>query len=302
MRSIEITIGMPVFNDIDFIEESLKSILSQTFDNFKLIISDDGSTDGCEDICRKYAQSDHRIEYIRQPKNLGISKNMEFLLSKAETPYFMWAADDDLWSENYISKLIALLELDNDAVCAFCDYYHIDEVGKKISPQFSFNYNRITSYSRLNYFIKNADDGFGYGVFRTKKIKDVKFPIWKWPNKKTAYNNIFPSLCFYLAKGQYLHIEEPLFFKRVKTKNKVNHVLSGEGNAIIETFTYIMRRLNLVGYSSRLIFKAKGFVLFVSIYPTLFYYWFIKSSFKQIRLAGSSFVNNRIFRKKISLK
>ena len=51
-----VTIGMPVFNDVLFIEKSIKSILSQTFRDFILIISDDGSTDGSELICKKYEE------------------------------------------------------------------------------------------------------------------------------------------------------------------------------------------------------------------------------------------------------
>lgn len=295
-----ITIGMPVFNDIDFIEESINSIINQDYQNFTLIISDDGSTDGCEDICRKIASSDERVIYFRQPVNLGISKNMEFLLSQSQTKYFMWAADDDLWSTNYISKLIPFLETSKEAVCAFCDYYHIDENGDKISNRFSYDYSGKTSFSRLNYFIRNSDDGFGYGIFKTEMIRDVKFPIWKWPNKKSAYNNIFPSLCFYLARGQYLHISEPLFFKRVKTNTRVNHVLSGEGNAIKETFSYIVRRFNLICFSSRQIFKASTLLLTLRVFPTLFYYWFIKSSFNQISLAIKSFFKNRLFLKKVN--
>ena len=78
-----ITIGMPVYNDIDFIEESIQSILAQSFVNFKLLISDDGATDGSELICEKYEKLDNRVVYIRQEVNLGISKNMQFLLNSA---------------------------------------------------------------------------------------------------------------------------------------------------------------------------------------------------------------------------
>src|SRR5690554_7612694 len=91
MSDLLITIGMPVFNDVDFIEESILSVLNQSFSDFELIISDDGSSDGSADICKQYAEKDSRVRYVRQAKNLGISKNMEWLLNQSKNKYFVWA-------------------------------------------------------------------------------------------------------------------------------------------------------------------------------------------------------------------
>jgi glycosyltransferase involved in cell wall biosynthesis len=297
-RKPSLTIGMPVFNDIHFIEESLKSILDQTFVDFLLILSDDGSTDGSEAVCRHYAAQDSRIEYIRQPKNLGISKNMEFLLKNSRTEYFLWAADDDLWHPEFCKILILELEKNNDAISAFCKYDLIDESGTKLCDSFNFDYSGNSAIQRLKKYLSNSDDGFGYGIFRTNEIKEVKFPVWWWPNKKSAYNNIFPTLCFYLAKGQYAHYsKESLFFKRVKTETKTHHIISGKGNAIKETITYIMRRFNLVVFSAKLIVKGGGIIIAIRIFPKLFYQWFLKSSRKQIALASKSFWKNKVLRK-----
>ena len=79
MKAI-LTIGMPVFNDILFIEQSIQSILNQSFKDFIFILSDDGATDGSAEICLEYAKQEPRIKYVKQKNNLGISKNMEFLL------------------------------------------------------------------------------------------------------------------------------------------------------------------------------------------------------------------------------
>ena len=292
----ELTIGMPVFNDIEFIEESLNSIMNQSLKDFQLIISDDGSTDGSEAICRKLAANDTRVTYIRQPQNLGISKNMEFLLAQAKTEFFMWAADDDVWDENYASHLIALLQKDETAIAAFCSYDLIDENGKFVENR-SYDYSERTPYRRLVQFIRKADDGFGYGIFRTKRIERVKFPVWWWPNRKTAYNNIYGSLCYYLANGQYVHFsEKPLFFKRVKSQDYVNHVIAGEGDAMKETASFIVRKFNLVCFSFNLICKG-NFFLAISTFPVLFVHWFVKPSFKQISLAGRSFYFNRILKR-----
>jgi glycosyltransferase involved in cell wall biosynthesis len=67
----KVTIGLPVFNAVDYLGTALESILAQTFADFELIISDIASTDASEQICRRYAGHDGRIRYVRQRTNLG---------------------------------------------------------------------------------------------------------------------------------------------------------------------------------------------------------------------------------------
>jgi glycosyltransferase involved in cell wall biosynthesis len=290
-----ITIGMPVFNDIDFIEISLRSILSQTIQDFVLIISDDGSTDGSEGICRQYADRDKRITYIRQPKNLGISKNMEFLLSQAHSHYFMWAADDDLWHPTFIEKHINILESYPEAVSAFCTFSIIDENGNITTKDMVFNYQNNDKIKRVINFIKNANDSFGYGVFRTERIRGVEFPIWWWPNRISAYNNIYPSLCFYLASGDYAQVSgESLFFKRVKSFKKTNHFIPYFNQAIKESLAYSIRKFNLVLFTTGLIAKASSVSVSIITFPPLFFHWFIVPTYEQILLAGKSFLKNKL--------
>lgn len=275
-----ITIGMPVFNDIDFIEQSLVSILNQSFVDFALIISDDGSSDGSQVICEKYASIDSRITYIRQPKNLGISRNMEFLLKQATTTYFMWAADDDLWDSMFIEKLVKLLNENEDAVSAFCISCSINDNNIKITPSKLFNYSSNNTVERLKKFIISPNDNFGYGIFRTYKIKEVKFPVWWWPNKRCAYNNIFPTLCFYLAKGNIVYDEsDVLFFKRMKKEELINHKLPYEENSLLETIAYGIRKFNLVCASLALIKKGHSIKTGLSILSLILVRWFIKPSY-----------------------
>jgi|SRR5690554_237706 len=298
MSDLLITIGMPVFNDVDFIEESILSVLNQSFSDFELIISDDGSSDGSADICKQYAEKDSRVRYVRQAKNLGISKNMEWLLNQSKNKYFVWAGDDDLMDELYIETLFNALENDPHCVSAFTPCYLIDENNKPWSELLDISYSNSKKSKRLNFYIKNATDYFGYGMFVREKIKDVKFPIWKWPNKNTPYNNIYPTLAYYLCQGDYIQCgEKAMFFKRVKPVSKENHALVGKGSAIKETFAYWLRKLNLVNFTAKLIRKSQGFGFMLKHYPFLFYYWFMKPSYAQFKLAGSSFWRNKILSK-----
>ncbi len=289
-----ITIGMPVYNDVSFIEKSLDSILGQTYQNFELIISDDGSTDGSELICRKYSEKDARIKYFRQQKNLGISKNMEFLLTKAHTKYFMWTGDDDILAPSFIKKLILSLENNPDAISAFCSFTFIDGNGNLLGEKQDFDYSGQNIIKRLRKFIKNSNDTFGYGIFLTEKIRKVEFPVWWWPNKECPFNNIFPSLCFYLAKGNYVHTyTEPLFFKREKSQQLTNYSTPFASNGLKDTFAFVLRRFYLVCFTSKMITKGGGLVPALLFFPLLILHWFIIPSYKQLKLAFNSYFRKR---------
>jgi glycosyltransferase involved in cell wall biosynthesis len=95
---------MPVYNGEKYLRNALDSLLSQTFVDFELIISDNASTDSTEAICREYAVRDQRISYVRQPTNIGAASNFKFVLDEARGEYFMWAACDDTRSPDFVER------------------------------------------------------------------------------------------------------------------------------------------------------------------------------------------------------
>lgn len=113
-----VSIGMPVYNSERTITAALDSIVSQSFTDFELIISDNASTDSTGAICTEYASRDHRIQYIRQPMNQGATENFRFVLSRARGEFFMWAAGDDIRSPDFIAANIAFLEEHPDFVAS----------------------------------------------------------------------------------------------------------------------------------------------------------------------------------------
>src|SRR3954454_13625589 len=90
VRPPRLTIGLPVHNGERYLEESLTALMKQTFSDFELIISDNASTDGTEAICRRHADQDPRIRYIRQSHNLGAADNHNLLVPLARGEYFKW--------------------------------------------------------------------------------------------------------------------------------------------------------------------------------------------------------------------
>ena len=127
-----ISIGMPVFNGEAYIKESLDSILTQTYEDFELIVSDNASTDQTEEICRVYAEKDQRISYYRQKENIGASKNFNnvFELSKGE--FFKWAAHDDLCAPDYLRQCVEVLHKNPSVILCYSRSKAIDEHGEVI--------------------------------------------------------------------------------------------------------------------------------------------------------------------------
>lgn len=127
-NSPKVTIGLPVYNGEGKICKAISSILAQSFTDFELIISDNASTDGTEAICRKYAEQDARVKYIRQKENLGAGRNFRFVLDEACGIYFMWGAADDVRSPNFLAENVAVLDTNPVYVASTCpNYFEGDE-------------------------------------------------------------------------------------------------------------------------------------------------------------------------------
>ena len=144
-----VSIGLPVYNGERYLEDALKSICAQTFTDFELIISDNGSTDGTQEICRRYAAGDPRVRYYREETNRGATWNYNRLLDLATAPYFKWAAHDDMIAPTYLEKCVEVLDRDPSVVVSHSDDQDIDAEGH---PDDSFRRgSHLPSYIRGMY-------------------------------------------------------------------------------------------------------------------------------------------------------
>ena len=116
-KNPSISIGLPVFNGERFLKKTIDSILSQTFFDFELIISDNASTDNTKNICQDYVIKDNRVRYFRRSQNNGFCDNYKFVLQRSNGIFFMWIAADDLLGDNeYLKNLYKNFKNDIDYV------------------------------------------------------------------------------------------------------------------------------------------------------------------------------------------
>lgn len=116
---IKVSIGIPVFNGEKYLSESVESILSQTFGDYEIIISDNASTDRTADISQQFASKYRQIKYFRQPKNVGAVANFNRCFKLASGEYFRWQADDDLIHPDFLKTCVEVLDRKPEVVLVF---------------------------------------------------------------------------------------------------------------------------------------------------------------------------------------
>jgi glycosyltransferase involved in cell wall biosynthesis len=224
-----ITIGLPVYNGENHIEEAIQSVLSQTNTDFKLIISDNCSTDNTEVIAKKFLNKDCRISYYRQSENVGGLKNMLFLTQNISTPYFMWFAHDDTMEPRFLETCIKALDTRPEIDMAFTAIRNIDINGESIReyPEFHklpFNSNLLTL---IKYIFSAEYDGKAnviYSIYRSNIIFKA------FQEDRHQLESPFGDICFLfsiLASGKNAYIaQEILFNKRAfQEPNQIGHKL-----------------------------------------------------------------------------
>jgi glycosyltransferase involved in cell wall biosynthesis len=178
-----LTIGMPVYNNARTIRRALESLLAQTYRNFRILISDDVSTDETANVCEEYAARDSRIRVIRQPTNLNYG-NFRYLLQKARTPLFMFAAGDDRWHPEYVARMIEALDANPRAVCAVSQVSFTTDTSV-LAPTGGTAPLTADPATNIAAFLSAADDNSRmYGVLRTdvarRAFPDHDFFAFDW--------------------------------------------------------------------------------------------------------------------------
>lgn len=132
----QIDILLATYNGEKYLKEQIDSILSQTYKNFRLIISDDCSKDKTREILKQYEEKDNRIIVYYQEKNLGYVKNFEFLLTKVENEIYALSDQDDVWLPEKIEKSYNKMK-ESGADLVFTDLEVVDENLKIICPSYN---------------------------------------------------------------------------------------------------------------------------------------------------------------------
>lgn len=215
----KIDILLATYNGQQYLREQLDSILSQSYSNFRLLISDDLSVDNTREILAEYVEKDKRIIVFNQEKNLGVVKNFEFLLKKVESKYYMFSDQDDIWKENKIEKSIQTLEETNSDLV----YTDLEVVDEKLNVTYESYwklkgvYNKIKKYNNFESLYLN---NFVTGCTMLSKKELIK-EVLPLPNTSKFVLHDYWIPLILSQKYKITYIEEPLIKYRQHKNNKV---------------------------------------------------------------------------------
>lgn len=177
-----VSIGLPTYNRPDCLRRVLDLLISQTYQNIQIVVSDNASPDNrVGQILKEFASKDSRVKCHRQERNIGLLANTDFVLEKSTGEYFAWISDDDWRSPDFVTELVSLLEENVDADMAFCDYHAVYEGGElakgypaTILGLFKPFRSRYRIVRTLSHYWQDASQGKSnlfYSVFRRAQLK-----------------------------------------------------------------------------------------------------------------------------------
>jgi glycosyltransferase involved in cell wall biosynthesis len=204
-----VTVGIPVYNEENFLKETLLSVIGQTYKNLLIVVSDNFSSDNSAKIIEELQVTENRIKLIKQSENIGATENFKFIVDICETQYFMWLGAHDIISETYIEDSVKLLEEKKDAVLV---YHKAIFFTDNIENPGSYSYSEIDTsglgkIGRLNkIFNKTGSCTAIHGVFKTKVAKQIPFVKMIGPDALMLFATA--------SYGNILQIDKVGFFRR----------------------------------------------------------------------------------------
>jgi len=181
-----VIIGLPVYNGQEYLGAAIESHLSQSFGDFGLVISDNGSTDGTPEICAAYASKDKRIQYLRSAENRGNLWNHRRVLDAIESPdqYFRWAGADDIMEPGLLQAMVTVLATRPEVEAVVPDTRNIDEHGEIIgSMARTLDLQSPDPFERAReVLLANYQHVIAYGLLRASTLRIMRtgpnYPGW----------------------------------------------------------------------------------------------------------------------------
>ena len=212
-----LSIGIPVYNEIEYIEKTLESVEKNINYITEIIISDNASTDGTADICKAFADKySAKVRYVSQPQNSGIIKNFDYVLQNATSEWFMWLGAHDRLSDSFGEKICEAINKNDDEKVGM---FYYDKIRLVKSANYWFaettknyvekldddnDFERLYSflYTMLN---KRYPDSAIHSVFKTDISK--KYHAELIANSKTlvAYDHLLVPYIIRDVKAVYIN-------------------------------------------------------------------------------------------------
>ena len=189
----KIDIILPNYNSAQFILKTIKSILSQTYKNWRLIIVDDFSNEKTKDILRKYSKK-NKIKVYWLNKNHGAGYCRNYAIKKSNSSYLAFIDSDDIWKKDKLKKQIYFMK-QNKCSFSYTNYETFGDKNRKVNNPLKLSYSN---------FIKNTSIATSTMMIERKKIKNVKFTDTKICEDYYFKCKLLKKINYALCLNQYL--------------------------------------------------------------------------------------------------
>jgi glycosyltransferase involved in cell wall biosynthesis len=210
-----LSIIIPVYNVAQYLTDTLQNVLSQSLTNFKLILVDDGSTDGSAEICDNFAEKDNRVKVIHQ-KNAGVSAARNTGVDNATGKYIGFVDSDDLIEPNMFETLVNIAENEKAQVVQCC-HNRLDTVQNVVVSGEQRKIDGVTFVKELfNYSGGEYTNQVALWskIYSKDLFDEIKFPIGRtYEDEQETY-----KLC--LKANKIIQIPDELYHY-VKRENSI---------------------------------------------------------------------------------
>lgn len=186
MNERKVIIGLPVYNGEKYLRAAIESHLSQSYGDFDLVISDNGSTDATPEICADFARKDTRIKYLRSAQNRGILWNHRRVFDAVESPdqYFRWAGGDDILEPGLLQAMVTVLDTRPEVEAVVPETKNIDDQGQIIrSADRTLDLQSPDVFERAHaVLVRGYQHVIAYGLLRASTLRLLRtgpnYPGW----------------------------------------------------------------------------------------------------------------------------
>ncbi|WP_050638536.1 glycosyltransferase family 2 protein [Candidatus Stoquefichus sp. SB1] len=200
-----VSIITPAYNCEEFIEETIDSVLNQTYQNWEMIIIDDCSTDKTSVLVNKYSLEDSRIKLVSLNKNGGVSNARNIGLSKAQGSFVAFLDSDDIWAKNKLENQISFMEK-NDYYITYSSYAKFITTTQDVKSVIS-----VPHKMEKNDILKNTIIGCLTVIINVEEVGSIEMPNISHAEDQCTWINVLER--GYVAYG----INEVLAYYRINS-------------------------------------------------------------------------------------
>jgi glycosyltransferase involved in cell wall biosynthesis len=204
------TVAVPVYNGEKYLPAALDSVREQDEPDIEILISDNGSTDATEEICRAAAAEDARIRYVRHEQNRGGRWNFTHLVDLASTPYLTWAAADDVRRPAFVRRCLEVFAESDPATVSVHSRTQIIDAGGLVTEDLNdadLACDEPTPHQRMGHFLRAQAAHLFYGLHRTDALRRTR-------GIRPTVGNDLVLLAELACQGPFALVPEQLFLQR----------------------------------------------------------------------------------------